>query len=118
MLAAVPPLQSQAGAPALGGTPGRQTERGKTTKNDRLLGVAVHSYQHEGTASIDMVEQDRVTQVEALFISYNRQKGKTFNVTATSGHKRPWRPSERASAPTEGGDVFCVGTPVSIAARN
>jgi inorganic pyrophosphatase len=33
----------------------RQTQDGKTESNDRLLGVAVHSYEHEGLQTIDEV---------------------------------------------------------------
>ncbi len=35
-----------------------QTEDGKTESNDRLLGVAVHSYNHEGLESIEDRQQD------------------------------------------------------------
>jgi inorganic pyrophosphatase len=65
-----------------------QTEKGKTETNDRLLGVAIHSYQHEHLESIDEVSETLLSQVEAFFVSYNRQRGKTFKVTATSGRKR------------------------------
>jgi inorganic pyrophosphatase len=66
----------------------KQSERGKTEHNDRLLGVAVHSYQHEDITSIDEVSQTLLSQVEEFFISYNRQRGKQFKVTATSGPKK------------------------------
>jgi inorganic pyrophosphatase len=65
-----------------------QTEKGEKETNDRLLGVAIHSYQHEHLESIDEVSKTLLSQVEAFFISYNRQRGKTFKVTATSGRKR------------------------------
>ena len=66
----------------------KQTERGKTVRNDRLLGVAVHSYQHENIDTIDDVSKTLLSQVEEFFISYNRQRGKQFKVTATSGPKK------------------------------
>jgi inorganic pyrophosphatase len=65
-----------------------QTEKGEKETNDRLLGVAIHSYQHADLESIDEVNETLLSQVEAFFISYNRQRGKTFKVTATSGRKR------------------------------
>src|SRR5258705_4040827 len=34
-----------------------QTQDGKTKRNDRLLGVAIHSYDHEGVESIDDVSK-------------------------------------------------------------
>jgi inorganic pyrophosphatase len=62
-----------------------QTEDGKTESNDRLLGVAVHSYDHEGLESIDDVSKTLLDQLEAFFISYNKQRGKKFKVTGTGG---------------------------------
>jgi inorganic pyrophosphatase len=69
----------------------KQSERGKTVHNDRLLGVAVHSYQHEDIKSIDELSKTLLSQVEEFFISYNRQRGKQFKVTATGGPKKAIR---------------------------
>jgi inorganic pyrophosphatase len=55
-----------------------QIEDGKSTKNDRLIGVAVHSYGHRGLLS----------QVEEFFISYNKSRGKKFKVTGCHGPNR------------------------------
>src|ERR1700754_2373468 len=52
----------------------KQTERDKTTRNDRLLGVAIHSYQHEDITSIEEVSKTLLSQIEEFFISYNRQR--------------------------------------------
>jgi inorganic pyrophosphatase len=49
-----------------------QTENGKTERNDRLLGVAVHSYNHSDVTKIDDVSKTLLNQVEAFFISYNQ----------------------------------------------
>jgi inorganic pyrophosphatase len=71
-----------------------QSERGnknKKEKNDRLLAVAIHSYQHEHIDSIDEVSSTLLSQVEEFFISYNRQRDKTFRVTGTSGPKHALR---------------------------
>jgi inorganic pyrophosphatase len=66
-----------------------QTDRGKKReKNDRLLGVAVHSYQHEDLDSIEDVSKTLLSQLEEFFISYNRQRGKTFQVTGTDGPRK------------------------------
>jgi len=62
-----------------------QTEEGKTESNDRLLGVAIHSYDHEDLKSIDDVSKTLLDQLEAFFISYNKQRGKKFKVTGTGG---------------------------------
>src|SRR4051812_861091 len=49
-----------------------QTEDGKTNRNDRLLGVAIHSYDHHDMASIKEVSKTLLDQVEEFFISYNK----------------------------------------------
>lgn len=64
-----------------------QTQDGKTETNDRLLGVAVHSYDHASLKSMSDVNPTLLKQVEEFFISYNRQHGKKFKVTGTSGYK-------------------------------
>jgi inorganic pyrophosphatase len=66
----------------------QQTQDGKTESNDRLLGVAIHSYDHEGLESIDDVSKTLLDQLEAFFISYNKQRGKRFKVTGTGGPKK------------------------------
>lgn len=65
-----------------------QTEDGKTETNDRLMGVAVHSYQHEDLETINDVSKTLLAQVEAFFVSYNKQRGKQFKVTGTSGPRK------------------------------
>jgi inorganic pyrophosphatase len=69
----------------------KQTEDGKTESNDRLLGVAVHSYDHENLQSIGEVSKTLLAQVEEFFVSYNKQRGKTFKVTGTDGPKKAIR---------------------------
>ena len=64
-----------------------QTADGKTVSNDRLLGVAVHSYAHEDVESIKQVSRTVLSQVEEFFVSYNKQRGKKFRVTGTGGPK-------------------------------
>src|SRR5256885_6107816 len=65
-----------------------QTEDGKTESNDRLLGVAIHSYDHEDLKKISDVSKTLLSQVEAFFVSYNKQRGKNFRVTGTGGRKK------------------------------
>jgi len=52
----------------------KQTEDGETEKNYRLLGVAVHSYNHEGLSSIDDLNKSLLKQIEEFFVSYNKQR--------------------------------------------
>jgi len=69
----------------------KQTQNGKTEANDRLLGVAIHSYDHQDLESIKDVGKTLLDQLEAFFISYNKQRGKKFRVTGTSGPKKALR---------------------------
>ncbi|MBV9611350.1 MAG: inorganic diphosphatase [Acidobacteriaceae bacterium] len=62
-----------------------QTEDGKTTENDRLIAVAVHSYSHENIQSISEVNKSLIDQVEEFFVSYNKSRGKKFKVLGVHG---------------------------------
>jgi inorganic pyrophosphatase len=64
-----------------------QTEDGKTKINNRLMGVAIHSYNHEDLSSIKDVSKTLLDQVKEFFVSYNKQRGKTFKITGTGGPK-------------------------------
>jgi inorganic pyrophosphatase len=66
----------------------KQTEKGTAVRNDRLLGVAVHSYDHENLESMDDVSKTLLSQVEEFFVSYNKQRGKKFKVIGTGGPKK------------------------------
>jgi len=66
----------------------KQTQDGKTKINNRLMGVAVHSYDHTDVTSIEQISKDLLDQVEEFFISYNKQRGKKFKLTGTGGPKR------------------------------
>jgi inorganic pyrophosphatase len=74
--------------PLIGVISAKQTEKGKTETNDRLLGVTVHSYEHEDVDSIDQLRPTLLKQVEEFFVSYNKQRGKEFKVTGTGGPKK------------------------------
>jgi inorganic pyrophosphatase len=66
----------------------KQTQDGKTESNDRLLGVAIHSYEHEDLESINDVSKTLLDQVEEFFVSYNKQRGKKFKITGLGGPRR------------------------------
>jgi len=72
----------------LGVIEAEQTEDGKAERNDRLVGAAVHSYDHQDLSSIDDVSKTLLDQVEAFFISYNKQRGKKFKVISVGGPKK------------------------------
>jgi inorganic pyrophosphatase len=65
-----------------------QTQGGKVESNDRLLGVAIHSYDHEDLKSIKDISKTLLDQLEEFFISYNKQRGKKFKVTGTAAPKK------------------------------
>src|SRR5580700_4950291 len=65
-----------------------QIEDGKKETNDRLLGVAIHSYDHEELKTIEDVSKTLLSQLEEFFVSYNKQRGKKFRVTGTGGPKK------------------------------
>src|SRR5437660_10140031 len=48
-----------------------QIEAGTATKNDRLIGVAIHSYSHEDKTTVKQIPKSLLDQVEEFFISYN-----------------------------------------------
>jgi hypothetical protein len=56
--------------------------------NYRLLGVAIHSYDHEDLKTIEDVSKTPLSQVEEFFISYNKQRGKQFRITGSGGPKK------------------------------
>ncbi len=68
-----------------------QTEKGKTKTNDRLLGVTIHSYEHESVHSIDELRPSLLQQIQEFFVSYNKQRGKEFKVKGTGGPKKAVR---------------------------
>jgi len=68
-----------------------QTQEGKTEKNSRILGAAIHSYEHENLATISDVSKTLLSQVEEFFVSYNKQRGKKFKITDIGGPKKALR---------------------------
>jgi inorganic pyrophosphatase len=56
----------------------KQTEDGKTERNDRLLAVASNSRTHKDIKSINDLNETLVDEIEHFFISYNEAKGKQF----------------------------------------
>jgi inorganic pyrophosphatase len=65
-----------------------QIEDGNKETNDRLLGVAIHSYDHEDIETIDDISKTLLSQLEEFFVSYNKQRGKKFRITGTGGPKK------------------------------
>src|SRR6202049_2567787 len=49
----------------------KQTQDGETETNDRLLAVAIHSYQHQNVSSLQELNPSILGQLEQFFVSYN-----------------------------------------------
>ena len=62
-----------------------QSDGGKKIRNDRLIGVAVHSYSHENIQSISEINKSLIEQVQEFFVSYNKSRGKRFTVIGLHG---------------------------------
>lgn len=75
-----------------------QTQDGERTGNDRLIGVAIHSYEHEELESLSEMPKPVLDQVEEFFISYNKSRGKKFKVKGRHGPKRAAELVEEAIA--------------------
>ncbi len=65
-----------------------QVENGKATVNNRLIGVALHSYSHEHIHNLSDINKPILDQVEEFFISYNKSRGKKFKIKGRHGVKR------------------------------
>ncbi len=65
-----------------------QVEGKKSTANNRLIGVAVHSYSHENMSSLSQLPKSILDQVCEFFIAYNKGRGKKFKVNGVHGPKR------------------------------
>ena len=61
----------------------QQSQDGEKETNDRLIGVAIHSYDHEQMESIDDLHKSFLSQLEEFFVSYNKQRGKKFRIVGT-----------------------------------
>lgn len=55
-----------------------QTEKGETTRNDRLIAVASNSRIHKNIKSINDLNDSLIGEIEHFFVSYNTAKGKEF----------------------------------------
>lgn len=66
----------------------KQTEDGKTERNDRLIAVASNSRTHTGIKTLKDLNKTLVDQMEHFFISYNEIKGKKFEPLGRFGPKK------------------------------
>lgn len=62
----------------LGVIEAKQTEKGKTMRNDRLLAVSADSHTHEKLKAVTHLDPILLDEIEHFFVSYNEVKGKKF----------------------------------------
>src|SRR5262245_26364134 len=65
-----------------------QTDKGQTTKNDRLFAVVETPYNPPRFQSIDELSPQCLDEVERFFVSYNEAEGRQFRPLARKGPER------------------------------
>jgi inorganic pyrophosphatase len=66
----------------------KQTEDGKTERNDRILAVAEDSHDHKDVHSIKDLNKHLLKEMEEFFISYNEAIGRQFEPLSWHGPNR------------------------------
>ena len=88
----------------IGGIQARQTQRGKTARNDRLIGVAAESRAHARTRRLGDLPAKLLDEIERFFVTYNEARGRRFRVDRRVGPgtaRRLVREGERRFAKKE-----------------
>ena len=75
----------------------KQTEKGHTERNDRLIAIAAESRDLRDIETLDQLNQHLVDEIEHFFVSYNAIKGKQFEPLGRFGPDRAKRLVEEAS---------------------
>jgi inorganic pyrophosphatase len=63
----------------------KQTEKGKTFRNDRIIGVATAAHQLAKLDSLGKAEPRIIDEIEHFFISYNEMRGRVFKPIRRAG---------------------------------
>jgi inorganic pyrophosphatase len=71
----------------LGVIEAEQTEKGKTVRNDRLIGAAETKYHVPDLHSLDDLGKSRLDEIEHFFVSYNQAEGRRLKPLARRGPK-------------------------------
>jgi inorganic pyrophosphatase len=87
----------------LGVLKAKQTEKGKTVRNDRLVGVVETEFNRPAARSLDDLEQTWLGQVEHFFIAYNEAQGRKFRPLARGGPREAARVVEKGERAFRGG---------------
>jgi inorganic pyrophosphatase len=65
----------------VGAIEAEQTEKGKTVRNDRLLGVVETPFNPPEVRALEELGEKRLDEIERFFISYNEMEGRQFRPT-------------------------------------
>ena len=69
----------------IGALEAKQTQDGKTMRNDRLIGVAAESRRYRELREISDAPKHLLDELEHFFVSYNAERGRRFRVTRRVG---------------------------------
>lgn len=86
----------------LGVIEAKQTENGKTLRNDRLLAISAVSRTHAHLQTLTDLNRKLVDEIEHFFISYNAAKGKKFRPLGRYGPSRARKVVQRGMRAGEG----------------
>jgi inorganic pyrophosphatase len=75
----------------VGAIEAKQTENGKTERNDRLIAVAAESHTHRGIESFSDLDATLLEEIEHFFVSYNAARGKKFKPIGRGSPKKAKR---------------------------
>ncbi len=74
----------------------RQTEGGKSIRNDRLIGVGLTPVNPSPIRKLQDLESRQLTDIEHFFKSYNEAQGRRFNITGRGDRNSAQAALERA----------------------
>ncbi len=69
----------------LGVIEGRQTEHGKTVRNDRIVAVTTCSHEYERVKDIEQLGKKFLDHLTQFWVNYNALKGKGFDIGGVHG---------------------------------
>jgi inorganic pyrophosphatase len=69
----------------LGALEAKQTQKGKTQRNDRLIAVAAESRDYRGARRLTDLRPRLLDEIEEFFVSYNARRGRRFRILRRVG---------------------------------
>ena len=69
----------------------KQTQEGKTNRNDRLIGVAARSRAFRELHALSDAPKHLLREIEHFFVSYNEERGRVFKIIGRYGPARAAR---------------------------